>query len=138
MMALGLAELGNCQFYKDNFLYFPMRCTYELSICIHCINSVRIRSYSGQYSVWMLENTEQNNSECDHFSPSDYHKYIRFILSLYYTEAYLEPCQIFNIEFLAKKYFCKNSALDIWYGLASTSNTITLYLFRSHSWVFAT
>ena len=34
----------------------------------HCVKSVRIRSYSGPYSVQMQENTDQNNSEYGHFS----------------------------------------------------------------------
>ena len=29
----------------------------------HCVKRVRIRSYSGPYSVQMPENTDQNNSE---------------------------------------------------------------------------
>ena len=36
----------------------------------HCVKSVRIRSYSGPYSVRMQENTDQNNSEYGHFSHS--------------------------------------------------------------------
>ena len=40
---------------------------------IHCVNSVRIRSYSGpHFSVFGLrENADQNNSEYGHFSRSD-------------------------------------------------------------------
>ena len=45
---------------------------------IHCVKSVRIRSYSGQhflafsqYSVRMQENANQNNSEYGHFLRSD-------------------------------------------------------------------
>ena len=33
---------------------------------IQCVKSVRIRSYSGSYSVRMRENTDQNNSEYGH------------------------------------------------------------------------
>ena len=33
----------------------------------HCVKSVRIRSYSGPYSVQMRENTDQNNSKYGHF-----------------------------------------------------------------------
>ena len=36
-----------------------------------CVKSVRIRSYSGPYSVRMLENTDQNNSEYEHFLRSE-------------------------------------------------------------------
>ena len=36
--------------------------------------SVRIRSYSGPYSVRMRENTDQDNSEHGHFSRSDSQK----------------------------------------------------------------
>ena len=38
---------------------------------IHCVKGVRMRSYSGPYSVRMRENTDQNNSEYGHFSRSD-------------------------------------------------------------------
>ena len=38
-----------------------------------CVKSVRIRSYSGPYSVKMRENTDQNNSKYGHFSRSDYY-----------------------------------------------------------------
>ena len=37
---------------------------------LHCVKSVRMRSYSGPYSVRMRENTDQNNSEYGHFSRS--------------------------------------------------------------------
>ena len=38
-------------------------------ICHHkqCVKSVRIRNYSGQYSVKMHENTDQNNSKYGRF-----------------------------------------------------------------------
>ena len=38
---------------------------------VHCVKSVRIRSYSGPYSVRMRENTDQNNSKYGHFLRSD-------------------------------------------------------------------
>ena len=34
---------------------------------LHCVKSVRIRSYSDPYSVRMRENTDHNNSEYGHF-----------------------------------------------------------------------
>ena len=37
----------------------------------HCVKSVRIRSYSGLYSVWIRENAGQNNSEYWHFLRSE-------------------------------------------------------------------
>ena len=37
---------------------------------LHCVKSVRIRSYSGPYSVRMRENADQNNSEYWYFSRS--------------------------------------------------------------------
>ena len=37
---------------------------------LHCIKHVRIRSYSGPYSVRMRENTDENNSEYGLFSRS--------------------------------------------------------------------
>ena len=36
----------------------------------HCVKSVRIRSFSGPYSVRMWENTDQKTSEYGHFSRS--------------------------------------------------------------------
>ena len=41
----------------------------------HCVESVRIRSYSGPYLVRMQENTDQNNSEYGHFLRSDSGKF---------------------------------------------------------------
>ena len=38
---------------------------------IRCLKSIRIRSYSGPYSVRMGEKTDQNNSEYRNFSRSD-------------------------------------------------------------------
>ena len=40
---------------------------------IHCVKSVRIRRYSGPYSVQMRKDTDQNNSEYGHFSRGDYY-----------------------------------------------------------------
>ena len=36
----------------------------------HCVKNVRIRIYSGPYSVRMQENTDRNKSEYGHFSRS--------------------------------------------------------------------
>ena len=41
---------------------------------VHCVKSVRIRSYSGPYSVRMRETADQNNSEYRHFSGSGTHQ----------------------------------------------------------------
>ena len=38
-----------------------------IELRIHCGKSVRIRSYSGVYSVRMRKNTDQNNAEYGHF-----------------------------------------------------------------------
>ena len=38
---------------------------------MHCVKSVRIRSYSGPYFHAFTLNTDQNNSEYGHFSRSD-------------------------------------------------------------------
>ena len=43
----------------------------EWNFSIHCVKSVRIRSFSGQYSIRMRENTDQRNSEYEHFSRND-------------------------------------------------------------------
>ena len=37
------------------------------NIVLRCVKSVRIRSYSGPYSVRMWKNTDQNNTEYGHF-----------------------------------------------------------------------
>ena len=39
----------------------------HLNMFWHCVKSVHSSSYSGPYSVWMWENTEQNNTEYGHF-----------------------------------------------------------------------
>ena len=40
----------------------------ENSYGLHCVKNVRVRSFSGPYSVEMWENTDQKNSEYGHFS----------------------------------------------------------------------
>ena len=44
---------------------------HEISRKSHCVKSIRIRSYSGPYSVRMRENTDQNNSEYGYFLRSE-------------------------------------------------------------------
>ena len=39
----------------------------------HYVQSVRIQSYSGPYSVGIRKNADQNNSEYGQFLPSDPH-----------------------------------------------------------------
>ena len=41
-----------------------------ISTHLHCVKSIRTRSFSGPYSVRMLENTSQWNSEYGYFSRS--------------------------------------------------------------------
>ena len=38
---------------------------------LHCVRSVRIRSYFGPYSVRMRENANQNNFEYGYFSATN-------------------------------------------------------------------
>ena len=45
----------------------------------NCVKSVCIWSYSGPYLVPMRENTEQNNSEYEHFLRSVSYKLITFL-----------------------------------------------------------
>ena len=52
------------------FIYVTHVTTY-LHINIHCVKGVRIRSNSGPYSFRKRENTDQNNSEYEHFLRSD-------------------------------------------------------------------
>ena len=54
----------NCNMFRS-CLYFV-----KLSNYYHCLKSVPIRNYSGPYSVRIRGNTDQNNSEFRHFSPS--------------------------------------------------------------------
>ena len=57
--------------------------TLQFSLVIHCVKSVRIRSYS----VRMQENTDQNNSEYGHFLRSNiwwsFHELSEFIFDSY-------------------------------------------------------
>ena len=48
-----------------------IQCTFGCYFRIHCVKSVRIRSYSSPYSVRMRENADQKNSEYGHFLRSD-------------------------------------------------------------------
>ena len=52
-----------------NFL-FENGITENGILTVHCVKSVRIRSYSGPYSGRMRQNTDQNNSEYGQFSRS--------------------------------------------------------------------
>ena len=61
------------------------------SINLYFVKSVRIRSYSGLYSVRMRENTDQNNSEHGHFLRSvvtyflsNFFGYVVILAILYY------------------------------------------------------
>ena len=62
--------------YYDRYAF--CRCHFIMTgMCpwlIHCVKSVRIRSYSGSYSVRMRENKDQDNPEYGHFSRSDSQK----------------------------------------------------------------
>ena len=51
----------------------------------HCVKSVRMQSHSGQYSVRMPENADQNNSEYGHFSRSEYFFLLNTLFSRYTT-----------------------------------------------------
>ena len=58
----------------------------------HCVKSVRIRSFSGPYSVRMRENADQKNSEYGHFSRSGHHS-TSLWKEILFSEMYSEPCQ---------------------------------------------
>ena len=73
-------EMSKCLFtFKGNIYRNMKKLTKHCSVIeFHCVKSVRIRGYSGlysvrkirsisPYSVWMLGNTDQNNSEYGHF-----------------------------------------------------------------------
>ena len=73
-------EMSKCLFtFKGNIYRNMKKLTKHYSVIeFHCVKSVRIRSYSGPYSVRkirsispnsvrMLGNTDQNNSEYGHF-----------------------------------------------------------------------
>ena len=54
---------------------------------VHCVKSVRIRSYSGQYSVRMRENTDQNNSEYGYIPCSGYYNNKVIVLLINFSES---------------------------------------------------
>ena len=58
--------------YKTSLLLslFPLMFNSFL-IYTHCVKSVRIRSFSGPYSIRMREKTDKKNSKYGHFSRSD-------------------------------------------------------------------
>ena len=58
----------------------------------HCMISVRIRSFSGPYSVRMRENANQKNSEYGHFSRSGHHS-TSLWKEIQFSEMYSEPWQ---------------------------------------------
>ena len=70
---------------------------------IHCVKSVRIRSYSGPYSVRMLENTDQSNSEYEHFSRSDCSKTTAFLRNLVSLMC-LKPTKMAQNAAIIKRY----------------------------------
>ena len=54
----------------DTYLAKRNKTSIQILIAIHtrvCVKSIRIRSYSGQYSVPIRESTDQNNFEYGHF-----------------------------------------------------------------------
>ena len=55
-----------------NIKLFTIKIATGKCSCIHYVKSVRIRNYSGPYSVRMQENTDQNNTDYGHFSRSEY------------------------------------------------------------------
>ena len=68
---------------------------------MHCVNSVRIRSYSGPifpYSVRMRGNKDHNNSEYGHF-----------LRSVEYIRGYLGHSQTYLVKFFAKQLTAKSS-----------------------------
>ena len=56
--------------YLTNNLYLSDYENSRKMSSFHCLTSVRIWSYSGPHSVWMRENTDQNNSKYGQFSRS--------------------------------------------------------------------
>ena len=72
----GFVSLPNSWFTQpfQTISYFLSRETWSLirvRNLKHCVKSVRIRSYSGPYSVRMREIVDQKNSEYRHFSRSE-------------------------------------------------------------------
>ena len=69
VLASSLQGISDHRLLKGEFIWrldgaFFVRKTYYY---YHCVKSVRIRSYSGPYSVRMRENTDRNNSKYGHF-----------------------------------------------------------------------
>ena len=52
---------------KRNLIKLSLESRKSLSLCQHCVKSVRIRSYSGPYFPAFGLNTDQNNCEHGHF-----------------------------------------------------------------------
>ena len=71
----------------------------------HWAKSVRIRSYSGPYSVRMQENTDQKNSEYRHFSRSDCCNLFPFFFPYLQTLAIDKIAQDFVNRFQKKLLF---------------------------------
>ena len=74
---------------------------------VHCVKSVRIRSYSGPYSVQMRKNTDQNNSEYGHFSRSGSVKWLPPFyqkLALFYWENLEDHLKIISGPFTLFPY----------------------------------
>ena len=80
---------------------------------IHCLKSVRIRSFSGlyfQYSVRMLENTVQKSSEYAHFSRSNIWANSRQWMTLLRKLLFLKATALFRLlSKICGDTFCENS-----------------------------
>ena len=66
----------------------------SLTSIYHCVKSVRIRSFSGPYSVQMQDNRDQKNSKYGHFS--------NFVCNLH-QEAKAKFRNVFPVENLIDK-----------------------------------
>ena len=64
------AEKGICNYPVVSHLTLKCFTLLPTTTVYQCVKSVRIRSYSGPYSLSMPENTDQNNSKYGHFSRS--------------------------------------------------------------------
>ena len=63
--------------FEENYIYRLTQEKYKLCLRYiderhHCVKSVRIRSFSGPYIPAFELNTDQKNSEYEHFSRSEY------------------------------------------------------------------
>ena len=72
--------------WKLEFRFYVYICHFLLQIRLHCVKSVRVRSYSGLYFLAFGLNTDQNNSEYGHFLRNVRESCFQVIIEYYIIE----------------------------------------------------